>query len=1071
MHRAVVDHATHADGLEVAVFRTVGDAVVVGAVATAVDVGDARRALDEQVGGEVGPVTCVQQGAVAGRKGIGIRLSRCGIPAEVVHAAHAVVAREDRAVDLAAFNVEVAQAVERREVAAAVHVAVVVGQFVGRLGGAALGGQGRGRHVGLVVQQVGVVVPVGAAHGAVVHLEVHAAVLRASCGGQRCRHAVLVVAIAGTILESDVAHHTAAVGRVEDVATVDVEVRVVLRRRKHAHVLVVVVCRHVGVAVDVLFEVDAILVVVAVVVAVAAAVDVLQHQCVAVDDDPRAFAGHRRAYVAADVAAALHVAEHTARQAETRRVEHVGHTAAAVDVLHEDGRVRWGVHHRTEGARHLVLPAVAAQRAAHRVAEVKSLLVTEGYGFRRVETRGGSCQHGLGGVGRVGVALVVGAVVGRGVDHVALVAAAVDVLHAARGQVDVAQVGHVGLVVAAEEDAHVVAARLGDHGAGVGLQHLVASGLPVVLLAGIARVERAPGLEVHVVGVVRRAVAEFGVGEVKRRVVVDELVAAAVDGADGLYHRGLVATHEAGVRHAAQDAHLGMRALHHVAAAVEVADAEVAAVAREVGVLRVQLVGELGVVDGGVDVRTLRDGAAVVVAAEEGHDAAAVDVDGDGRRGRAGTVDADEGIFGTAEDGVQMQQVVVQGRCGGVDDACLFSHTDHHVGAFDVRHRAAAFLAFLAVLEVGACRVGGVAEAAGDDMGLVDRRVTGEGVLPGVDLARVVAVAEAVVAGAHRAGEGVGGGPGAGADVVGRAVAVVAAAAAVDVGDAHVVHRLQAAHLDGGRTLYPARDVVAAVDGVDGVGVVDGDLGIAARDVVGGGIVRLAGVIAHIGHAAAAAHIAQHHRRVHRVDVVALVEVVVEGDLLLDGVVDVVGDLVDEAVLHHGRQGGLVGGGHRVAVQRDGFALVGDGDGARGVVARDFLHLQHAAGRGVDAVGNLLEGQGVVDRRRRVRDDGAVLVVVGMGGGDAGRAEGLGAALAVVEVDAGAFGFLYVFDVRGPHRHRQGAAVAHDVDLGGRGLVVAQAGVAQGDAFQAVLRVGAGAVDDDAVHDLLHWQE
>ena len=187
VHRAVVDHATHADGLEVAVFRTVGDAVVVGAVATAVDVGDARRALDEQVGGEVGPVTCVQQGAVAGREVIGVKLSRGGIPAEVVHAAHAVVAREDRAVDLAALDVEVTQAVERREVAAAVHVAVVVGQLVGRLGGRAVGGQVGGCYIDIAVQQVGVVVPVGAAHGAVVHLEVHAAVLRASCGGQRRR--------------------------------------------------------------------------------------------------------------------------------------------------------------------------------------------------------------------------------------------------------------------------------------------------------------------------------------------------------------------------------------------------------------------------------------------------------------------------------------------------------------------------------------------------------------------------------------------------------------------------------------------------------------------------------------------------------------------------------------------------------------------------------------------------------------------------------------------------------------------------------------------------------------------
>ena len=504
----------------------------------------------------------------------------------------------------------------------------------------------------------------------------------------------------------------------------------------------VVVRRHIGVAVHVLVEVEARVVVVAVVVAVAAAVDVLQHQRVAVDDDPRAFTGHRRAHVAADVAAALHVAEHAARQAQTRRVEHVGHTAAAVDVLHEDGRVRWGVHHRTEGARHLVLPAVAAQRAAHRVAEVKYL--GPGSVHHRCEISVGARFQG---VAIFVVALVEGAVVGRGVDHVALVAAAVDVLHAARGQVDVAQVGHVGLVVAAEEDAHVVAARLGDHGAGVGLQHLVASGLPVVLLAGIARVERAPGLEVHVVGVVRRAVAEFGVGEVKRRVVVDELVAAAVDGADGLYHRGLVATHEAGVRHAAQDAHLGMRALHHVAAAVEVADAEVAAVAREVGVLRVQLVGELGVVDGGVDVRTLRDGTAVVVAAEDGHDAAAVYVDGDGRRRRTRAVDADEGVLGAAEDGVEVQQVVVQGRRGSVAGGGL-GHADHHVGTLDVGHRAGAALTLLAVLEVGTA-VFRVAEAAGDDVGIVDRRVTGEGVLPGVDLAGVVAVAEAVVATGH----------------------------------------------------------------------------------------------------------------------------------------------------------------------------------------------------------------------------------------------------------------------------------------------------------------------------------
>ena len=598
--------------------------------------------------------------------------------------------------------------------------------------------------------------------------------------------------------------------------------------------------------------------------------------------------------------------------------------------------------------------------------------------------------------------------------------------------------------------------------------------MPRVMVTGVGRVEAGPILEVHVVGVA-------GIQEGQRGVFVDELVAAAVDGAHGLYHRGLVAADEAGVRHATQDGDLGVGALHQVAAAVEVADAEVAAVAGEVGVRRVQLVGELGVVDGGVGVRPLGDGAAVVVAAEEGHDAAAVHVDGDGRRGRAGAVDADEGVLGAAEDGVQMQQVVVlggQGRGAGRG----FGHADDHVGRLDVGHRAGAALALLAVLEVGAAE-GGVAEAAGDDVGIVlGRAVFTEVPLPGVDRARVVAVAEAVVGRSHRAGEGGGAGPGAGAGVVGRAVAVVAAAAAVDVGDARVAQGLQGAHLDGGGALHPARYVVAAVDGIDGVGVVHRDGRVAAADHRGGGRrVGRAVVDAHVGHAAAAAHVAQHHGCIPRVAVVGLVQPAVQGDGIGNGVVDVVGGAaVEEAVLHHGRQGGRGAGGHRVALHQDIRALVGGGVGARAPFGGAFqLGLQEAAGRGVDAVDGLHEGQLVVDRRGRRQYARAVFVVDGIGGGDAGRAEGFGVALAVVEVDAHALDGLHIFGVgRGDGQGQLARSVAHDVHHGlqllgvaQRGLGAAAAHLGQVDALQTVGRVGRRLVDVDAVGDLLHRQE
>ena len=184
--------------------------------------------------------------------------------------------------------------------------------------------------------------------------------------------------------------------------------------------------------------------------------------------------------------------------------------------------------------------------------------------------------------------------------HIAGIAAAVDRAHAARVQLHHGHSVHGGSVVAAEEAAYIVAAQVT---------------FPLVNVRVAAVVGGIGG----------------GVGPDEVAVVAETVylaVAQAFHSAVGLGHGGVVAAEEHGVAHAAEDPHVGVRAVHQVAAAEEVAYAEVASVAAEQGILDVLLVGELGVEDVDEHRRGRGHLAAVVVAAEDGHQGAAVDVDG-----------------------------------------------------------------------------------------------------------------------------------------------------------------------------------------------------------------------------------------------------------------------------------------------------------------------------------------------------------------------------------------------------------------------------------------------------------
>ena len=218
-------------------------------------------------------------------------------------------------------------------------------------------------------------------------------------------------------------------------------------------------------------------------------------------------------------------------------------------------------------------------------------------------------------------------------------------------------------------------------------------------------------------------------------------------------------------------------------------------------------------------------------------------------------------------------------------------------------------------------------------------------------------------------------------------VGIVAAAAAVGIAYVHGVRDvgLGGAQLDGGThiALHPAGDVVAAVEGVDGVGAVHGDVGVAAD----------------VGHTAAADHIALDHRGVLGL-----------GERLrghLDGEVE-----VHTVFLHHtvvvgdGDVDPATGTavGHAGAVHLELlFATDGDGGGvhpAQGTTGDGELLLDHADALVGGGGGCNLAGMGV-----------AVPVVVGAGGGRTGAAVARVAAQAVVGVYAGALGLLGVLVV------------------------------------------------------------
>ena len=238
----------------------------------------------------------------------------------------------------------------------------------------------------------------------------------------------------------------------------------------------------------------------------------------------------------------------------------------------------------------------------------------------------------------LGALLVVG-VVGRGYifnsivvgichagQHHTLVAAAIDVVDTALGEVQRGQARHIGSVVAAKEAADVEDAgrgAIGDCGA-----------------VGIGRL-----------------------GEGVERV-------GDVDVDDGGSHVGAVAATEAGVDLAAVDDDVDILALHLVAAAKEVADTVLAAVAgpgvagQDVAakVHRAAVVG-LGARHGDVVRRASTQRAAIVVAAKDGIDGTAVD----GDLGAVVSGVGDKRILGTAKQGVDEHKVGID-RDGSLAD-------------------------------------------------------------------------------------------------------------------------------------------------------------------------------------------------------------------------------------------------------------------------------------------------------------------------------------------------------------------------------------------------------------------
>ena len=357
------------------------------------------------------------------------------------------------------------------------------------------------------------------------------------------------------------------------------------------------------------------------------------------------------------------------------------------------------------------------------------------------------------------------------------------------------------------------------------------------------------------------------------------------------------------------------------------------------------------------------------------------------------------------------------------------------IGLRGVIGAAAAPLGQVAEVEVGH-QVGGVPGGVG--IGCVVRRADGLGGIgrvvgrqrvPLVDLAveevglvLKVGLAAVVQVGVHEGvGHAVGGLHHGGVDAL---VGIVAAAAAVGIAYVHGVRGvgLLGAQLDGGThfALHPAGDVVAAVEGVDGVGAVHGDVGVAAD----------------VGHTAAAHHIALddggvsgfgERRMVHlggefEVDAVLLHHTVGVGD----GVVDpaAAGTGIGHAGAAHAELAAHGGGVHPAqGAARDAEPAAGHGDGL-------VLLLRHA----VLAV-----------------EGGTVPVVVAAGGIDTGAAVARVDALAVVAVHTVAVDFLYVLVVALPDGHTAGG----NGELGrGQELVAEFEGVPVGSEVRQTLAGG-----------------
>ena len=219
-----------------------------------------------------------------------------------------------------------------------------------------------------------------AIHRAARHLQMHRAALDAVGGRQRFLHAVQQyhVCAALALREAHVGVHSARDHLAQHHGTgaravvLDAHVRVVARRKQHAHKLLIFV---VVVAVVGVVQVVAVIVtrpVVAVVVAVAVAHHVAHDEHVVVQNHIRAVLQlavrigrgeggveshlavvrrHPRADVAAHVVTAVHIAEDTAAQRHTARGLHVGHAAAAEHIVADDFRSGLGTHNRAHALR------------------------------------------------------------------------------------------------------------------------------------------------------------------------------------------------------------------------------------------------------------------------------------------------------------------------------------------------------------------------------------------------------------------------------------------------------------------------------------------------------------------------------------------------------------------------------------------------------------------------------------------------------------------------------------------------------------------------------------------------